>query len=336
MGPFNLARNLANTLGDGAEYAHFTGNDPEALERVRDIFHVARSCRADDTVVGQLVGIGIDALATSATLAIAPGLRVEPGDANAPATRAAAQALIAELLDDDPIRRGIQRSFVFERALTHETRTIAASRTWVIRPLADAQLLRDDHNFEIEIAAAVLQNKPQVMAALARTTAEHALERGAITPKQYRDVPRYSRWFGSAWYFDRYFETSFRVRAERRIAAVSLAAQLFRGDHRRWPTTLDELVPQYLPAVPTDPFTDGAPLGYVVKPGALPDGGDRPLVFCRSGEIDYGPYPEPSYGWESDRRPGVKIRQDLWQYRDLARFSPATQPASTQAVDDQP
>jgi hypothetical protein len=225
MGPFNLARNLANTLGDGAEYAHLTGNDPEALERVRDIFDVARSCRVDDTIIAQLVGIGIDALATSATLSIAPGLRVKLGDPNAPATRAAAQALIAELLDDEPIRRGIQRSFIFERAMTHETRKIAASRTWVIRPLADAQLLRDDRNFEIEIAASVLANKPQVMAALARTTAEHPLELGSITPKQYRDVPRYSRWFGSPWYFDRYFETSFRVRAERRIAAVSLAAQ---------------------------------------------------------------------------------------------------------------
>ena len=57
------------------------------------------------------------------------------------------------------------------------------------------------------------------------------------------NAPRYSRWFGSDVHLDRYLETSFRVTGERRMAAVSLAAQLFRADHARWPSTLDELVP---------------------------------------------------------------------------------------------
>jgi len=46
-----------------------------------------------------------------------------------------------------------------------------------------------------------------------------------------------------------------------RTALVALAAERFRLRPGRWPETLSELVPQYLPDVPDDPF-DGAPLRY--------------------------------------------------------------------------
>jgi hypothetical protein len=147
-------------------------------------------------------------------------------------------------------------------------------------------------------------------------------------------VPRYSRWFVEPHSTERYFETRFRVTAERRMAATSLAVQLFRADHGRWPAALDELAPKYLPAVPLDPFKVDQPIGYNVFRGALPDGRDRPMLFTRPSDTvdhDIGPYPEPMYSWESDRVVGRRI---IWQYRDLSRFVPP--PASTQAVDDEP
>ena len=51
----------------------------------------------------------------------------------------------------------------------------------------------------------------------------------------------------------------------RRIAAVALAVRLYRADHAgRWPESLGELVPTYLPAVPIDPFAAGGrPLRYL-------------------------------------------------------------------------
>jgi hypothetical protein len=230
----------------------------------------------------------------------------------------------------------------------HEQRMKDARGTWLIRPLAEAQLVRDYRNFDHMIAAANLPNHPQIANALKQQTPEQPwggrYGTGATILLQ-NDLPRYSRWFGTQAYLDRYFLTWSRVLGERRMSAVALASQMFRADHGRFPNALDELVPTYLAAVPLDPFTDGQPLGYVVQRGVLPGGADRPLVFNRNGDIDYGPYPEPSYSWESDRRPGVTIRKDLWQYRDLARFTPATQPASstsstspasTQAVEDQP
>jgi ABC-type transport system involved in multi-copper enzyme maturation permease subunit len=44
-------------------------------------------------------------------------------------------------------------------------------------------------------------------------------------------------------------------------AFAALAVERFRLAHDRWPLTLDELVPAYLPAVPSDPI-DGLPLRY--------------------------------------------------------------------------
>ena len=39
-----------------------------------------------------------------------------------------------------------------------------------------------------------------------------------------------------------------------RTAIVALATEQFRLEHRRWPESLDQLVPSYLSAVPHDPF----------------------------------------------------------------------------------
>jgi hypothetical protein len=122
------------------------------------------------------------------------------------------------------------------------------------------------------------------------------------------------------------------VRAERRMTAVNLAAHLFRADRGRWPEALDELVPKYLPEIPRDPLAaDDRALGYVLAKGALPDGGDRPVVYSvgRDGidqtQGNVAALPKlPSFGWQQT--------PDEW--RDLSRWSPpagATRP-STQAV----
>jgi hypothetical protein len=50
-----------------------------------------------------------------------------------------------------------------------------------------------------------------------------------------------------------------RAKAELRCAAVALAAERYRVAKGQWPEKLDVLVPDYLPAVPADPF-DGKPL----------------------------------------------------------------------------
>jgi hypothetical protein len=54
------------------------------------------------------------------------------------------------------------------------------------------------------------------------------------------------------------FEFDGHTEAEIRSAVAGLAAERYRLDHGRFPEKLEDLVPQYLPRVPLDPFTDRA------------------------------------------------------------------------------
>lgn len=58
------------------------------------------------------------------------------------------------------------------------------------------------------------------------------------------------------------FGTRDIVRARRDAALAVLAMESYRRANGAWPTTLAELVPNYLPSVPLDPF-DGKPLRYL-------------------------------------------------------------------------
>jgi len=53
-----------------------------------------------------------------------------------------------------------------------------------------------------------------------------------------------------------------------RVLICDLAIQAFRDEHNRFPNRLDELVPEYLPSVPVDPFLE-APLIYRVESDAV-------------------------------------------------------------------
>jgi len=52
-----------------------------------------------------------------------------------------------------------------------------------------------------------------------------------------------------------------RSTAEMRCAVAGIACERFRQQHKRWPNSLAELVPAYLPAVPLDP-SNAEPLQY--------------------------------------------------------------------------
>ena len=152
-----------------------------------------------------------------------------------------------------------------------------------------------------------------------------------------QSIPRYSRWFeGNAlrgWGpvgYARSLEQFHREAAERRMTAVMLAARLYRHDHGRWPDDAAALVPRYLDTIPMDPFReDGGPLSYVVLRGALPDRGDRPLVFSEAGDGGDAPLElidtEPMYGWQQAwRRFDGGPRSEVRQYRDVSLWKPTT------------
>ncbi len=61
---------------------------------------------------------------------------------------------------------------------------------------------------------------------------------------------------------------SLRSRARLRCAGAALACERFRMARGAWPSALQDLVPEFLPALPTDPF-DGKPLRFDRKNGQV-------------------------------------------------------------------
>ena len=341
----SAVRQLANTIADGALHRHLTGDDSEAIERLLDGVQLARAVHQDDGLVSQLVAIGLTALATNRVLIVAPRLHLESAG-----TRRAVAGLVDALLDERVVHEEFRKAVAFERLVMDDYHRWKSAGTWVLRPLAEQEIVAANtdaafyaaaaRTFDAESARRILENARQPMTDEASGAAWFG------GSKSDTKLPRYSRWYavdGNFFSLKRAFEQRFRGSGERRAAAISLAAQLYRADHDRWPDRLDELVPAYLPAVPADPFhADGRSMGYVIIKRGLPGGGDRPLVYFDAGAtVNVVLDTEPMYQWQQDVRPdGSASRREIRQYRDLARWVPPKrrfdQQTSSETVDHDP
>jgi hypothetical protein len=113
-------------------------------------------------------------------------------------------------------------------------------------------------------------------------------------------------------------ETGEYYLAKRDGVVVGIALELYRRDHdQRYPQTLNDLVPKYLPEVPADRIT-GGPLHYLLKAG-------QPLVYSAGGDgdDDGGRTPPPRGGvsgnswaasWKSIRDPSQAVDGDWILY----------------------
>jgi len=74
--------------------------------------------------------------------------------------------------------------------------------------------------------------------------------------------------------FEKAVKVDFRARTQRRLALVALAARLYAADHNdQLPASLDDLVPNYLPAIPMDGMS-GKPLLFKTDPPRVYSVGD--------------------------------------------------------------
>jgi hypothetical protein len=332
--PYNDLRNLANLLGDTALRAHFRHNDFEAMELVADTRALSEVTGRAPTLIGHLVGVGIDALAVNRLLMIAGGLQVtegEPttapstGQANVPrpATRAQVRAAIASLLDDTAQQDSRRRALLGERAAMFDGVWYTTRRSLVLRPMFDLDALRTARRVEPYLDALSIPTWPAANAAI---SARLKWGRGGLSDRS--DLTGIiGRIFSGS--FGRAVEVGLRVRVDRRAAAAALATRLFLIDNGRYPASLDELVPTYLPELPMDTYArDGGPLRYV-----LADQGRRPLLYSvgENGTDDYAtgntPLPtETMWGWKSN---------SLDQFRDLSQWMPPTPPLRYQQLEDE-
>jgi hypothetical protein len=299
----NGARGLANLLADAAELAHIQGDDAEAIERLRDVLHEADSLNDNNvTLVSTLVSIGIDALAMSELQLIATDhLAIETArfpdrppttQPIIPVRRRVIVGLINQLLDEKKIEAALRRAFLSDRMMELDAIQRLADQNLLLRPMYKLEAARSLADKDIALAAAAQPNWPKASAIFA---IDPLPPPPPPTNLPSNAAPRFSRSVTANFVvsLSRFAKTEFRVISERRMAAITLALQLYRADHGRWPAKLDELVPSYLPFVPMDPFmAEPTQMGYLLDKQSLPGGLDRPLLYVdESGHPSTAPPP---------------------------------------------
>jgi hypothetical protein len=310
-------RHLGELLTNSAVLRHLNGEHGEALRRLRDALHLSRTLRNDPALVSQILAARLDNHATHAVLMIAPGLPL-----NDPQVVAQMRPLIEELLEEATIWEGMRRAQAGEWMSLKSWQFTMRTVFWLFDPLEKLNCVRGGRALEVQARLATPGTTPaQLRAELA------TIDR---RPDTRNFGMQYARLAGS-WgpVHDSIFFLYLSALGDRRAAAISLAAQLYRHEHGQYPPNLSALCPQYLLAVPLDSADDArGEMGYTLLPNALPDGGDRPLVSFRSNR-GINPDELPTHPVYSYKQAG----KGIMQYRDLARWTPVP---STQAVDNEP
>ena len=317
-------RSLASLVRSKMLLEHHRGDDAEALRCARRLLFIGRAVDHQPTLVSHLVAVGINAMAAQGAAQVASELRVagkrDAGSRGA-ATPEQVRALIAEFLDERALAEGQRRSWIGERVMQIDSiNALADGRAGGTPPNAAARA-------KLPFIRPYFYDNGRVMTAYT-TALMRATESSADVTSYRQRLPDQAAIKASPRYLlasilvpslDRAGEQHYRHLADRRMAATVLACRLFAAEHDgRLPRTLEELVPEYLPAVPIDPLAAGGkPLGYVgpekdaekprvysVGPNGVDDGGAEadPKLPRRQQEamrdevrhLKRQPRPEPS------------------------------------------
>ncbi len=283
-------RSLAKMLARFSAYYHSIGDDAAAVELLRDALHHAELVQEPPTIISYLVGVGCSDMTIRTIEFMAHNLAV--GDAPG-ASREQVRALIDDLFDEETPHRELRRAMYSERLfqldcvmqISGGNLNPAALFTvgggggppslgvfdMLFRPL---MILDGEY---------MLQHMRQMIEACDRSTWPAAREIMDVLEVEAEQVhiglgsvrrPLSAVMLPSLGNVVRWY---YKGLAERRMAAIALAMRLYELDHGRRPSTLVELIPDYLAAMPLDPMAAGdRPISY------LPNA-EQP-VLCSVGE----------------------------------------------------
>jgi len=283
-------RSVGNVLCLAAVTAAEDSNAPEAVESLRDALHLARGLEAIPHLAFFHTGAQVRQGVCTSIEQLAPTLPVGRG---APDTRRRTGRLIEELLAPDRFEWAVlgERSMVYDTAERMRAGQLSLSMMkappgGVLRGVRDFRLAEAFPALyvsdEIELLARLNR---QVHAGKAQTFPEATRRRKIRLPGY---VPENSGPLAQLLMprLASLHEERFRTMALCRLAATALAIRQYELDLGRRPNALAELVPEYLPAVPADPFAaDERAVGFA--PGRA-----SPVLYSlfKDGRDDGGAY----------------------------------------------
>ena len=268
MPALNDARELANRLKLRAlVLTHLGRHDAVARPMLRAI-GIADAIDATHTVLsGHLTALGIDALAAETLARVAPHQSIGDGPGEMPP--ADARTLIGVLLDDGPRDAGfadaIRGEVIFQQtAVDHVLEAGKLGKRDLLGlpvRMTLKPIIRDKGVIMAELMLPFLDAPDWPNHPAAEPVVREYERRARVEVEQ--NLPYYQLAAIMLPAMERAVEAQYRNRNARRLAAVSLAVQLYRADHDGdLPPALDALVPDYLPAVPADAMTADGSVKY--------------------------------------------------------------------------
>jgi hypothetical protein len=231
------------------------GRAEDALERIEQGYALASSLREEPILIVQVVGVSIErgmydalrSLLSAETLTAGSMERLQAKIAGLPGREAFHEALQGEVMT---MRLEVADILVGERSEVAEPRPFfpGAVWMWMVRPV-----VKKAHLFYLEEMSKVIESQSQP---------RHARREGS--GEQDRETwPWYARWSSFNINLSGLLLRADSSQARASLAMTALALKRYGLDRGSYPASLDELVPDYLDAVPVDPFT-GKSLEYAV------------------------------------------------------------------------
>ncbi|GMU38141.1 MAG: hypothetical protein KJ057_14000 [Phycisphaerae bacterium] len=296
-------RHLSRSAAPIAVSQHVIGDDEGMMRTLSDLHMAHRRLGEGRTTFAatMLAAQACEGLRCSAIEFAAPRLQIErlgtggeTGDAVAdaavtvrPAKREQIRDEVARLLEEDWIRQAWGHAMNTERASLYDFAVNFGNPTFmagmgIVAPLSGRPVRwLIGPSFDLDAARGMARFTRVRDAGRAASYRQATVEVG-IDPLQAESLDKPGTQIERAarlvsltlmWGVERTLNGEFRLKAQRRMAAAALAIRMYEVDHGRRPASLDELVPEYLPGVPEDPFADrGAPIRYT------PDA-DPPVLY---------------------------------------------------------
>jgi hypothetical protein len=298
---FGPMRRLARLLRDASYRATESGEIALALEIARLIDYQGKLIAARPVSADLLIMYGMQASAIAILTDLLPAITNE--QLHDPDVRLALKTTSDQLLQSAWMKQAMQQSMIVDRCTVLNFVDRRADGTlrpanafwstdpigdmitqtpgldWLLRPLLDHTRLflisNETNNAEL---FGRFEDAQSMTHANRMRDAEETFEQ---SPWLY---PFASEFLWMDWPSPFYFNAL----ARRRMAVTAIAIKLYEADHGERPAALDALVPDYLPAVPRDPYIRGRPIGY------KPDG------VVPVSETHY--FDQYDGGWEAEER----------------------------------
>jgi hypothetical protein len=278
----DMQKNLSVLAGAKMIYEHQKGNDREAIALAMDLLIQCEAMdRMPNGLATHLASSGVGELGSETLQQVVPEMKIGTGSGEV--TPADMRKLIDRLLNDSELKSGLKRALQFERAAqVLAARTMyqmdesgrvgpgqnSQASTPILGYLAKPLFLRDGRlmlrNVTEIMSASEADSLPAFNARAKESFARmsHVRESPKLHMLAVILTPPY----------EPVVKRTYRAITSRRLAAVALAARWHFLERGRWPKNLEELVPNYLPAVPLDAMGEHKNIGYVAEE-------ERPRVY---------------------------------------------------------